>query len=1388
MKRLRKFISLLLVLSMLLGLTVTASADGGGNTAEDPGQAGTPAPVSADDQDNNEEIDEDVEDVDENAGPKEACLTINDIDYHCRYDETEKKYTFGVYNWVEGTDDEDAHLEWATQQLPDGVSYDYTRNTLTLSGATLTSLCLSYSGVDEESGERWYNLPNEDLTIELVDENTIGPKEATNEDESPEVLVLCDGVRVTIKGTGSLTVTRNGQPLTGHDNVSLTMESGTVTLAGNRAPENLAALTVKGGTLTMPGGWLNGTYTQTGGTVHVTGVADGDGTYYQGLSFGSAANISGGTLNVNVNVSLAENEDINEYWSDGISFSAGAAISGDAKINVTVNRGVAMVVNNGSTYTQTGGTVTVVNTDNNDPCGFTVDGAGINEWEDEEGKHSESYSASTANISGGKLIVKGKLNVNGTLNLSDIGEITVTAIDGGYNFPPIYDEYGNDTNWQGAVLVMANTTGTANLNINGGTLTAEALHGNAPALCVGTSGVYTQTGGKVDLTNTYDEGRAMDIENIATVNGGVLNATGDANGIWVNAGYSNVSQMRFVVNGGEVNATGGIRGLVAYGYYTEIATGRRNGATVVLNGGKLTATGGTYGAVITSSHWILDEEELEYNPNLGLSADMVGHIISATVSVFRVTGGEHSFIGETTGLSLSGDTEITGGTLHLSGGTTAIFAGQVKTNGVAWNSFTMGSNMHAVSDNTGAELTLVANEATDYYYSDGIDSYYREGNTVYGSYATDVTISPASGVVPTTYAATLDVQTGVITAGAPVTVVYNVSGNGYVSFTLPEGVELVEGSVSDGVTLRGLTDIPVNGAATISFQVVPRQEGNFTVMATFTQTSGGVKEEEIEFSAGGFDISLPTYTSKYLIRANGVGVPGETVTVTLKNKNKDDNRTVSASTTVTELGTFALTLDLSKAMDVTTTERAEFEITVTEDRENYAYDQTVVYEQSIPQVDWVTVTNTVHGVTQSVAVDEVTTIDFSNGYGKPDRSFYTYWPELRTFRFAVQLVSNDGVKGVCVRVYYQDDTTVDVKLELGTDGVWRENANLDRAPVGYQVIIVYELRTDPNDPVTPAPGGDDDDPTVNPNVVIIRTEIVPIIPIMDPSGTVYSQFTGMPVAGATATLYYGGNGTAPGEPTLFDMTSYGQVNPMTTDALGHYAWNVPDGWWKVVVSYGSSSTESEWMHVLPVQTGVDLYLTDGTYVIPTVPSTTPSTKPTDKKDDKKDDETTAPVFSDVSSSQWFYDDVVYMAENGLMTGVGVGSFAPNSSLTRGMVVTMLARMAGVDTSTGSVWYEAGRTWAMQNGVSDGTGMTDDITREQLAAMLYRYAKLMGEDTSAAADLSAFSDADQISGWAVEAMAWAVQRGILQGADGKLMPGGTATRAQAAAMFHRFLTK
>lgn len=122
-------------------------------------------------------------------------------------------------------------------------------------------------------------------------------------------------------------------------------------------------------------------------------------------------------------------------------------------------------------------------------------------------------------------------------------------------------------------------------------------------------------------------------------------------------------------------------------------------------------------------------------------------------------------------------------------------------------------------------------------------------------------------------------------------------------------------------------------------------------------------------------------------------------------------------------------------------------------------------------------------------------------------------------------------------------------------------------------------------------------------------------------------------------------------------------------------------------------------------------------------------------------------------------------------------------MTRAMVVTVLARYEGVDTTTGETWYDAGRDWAMENGVSDGTDMDASVTREQLAAMLWRYA---GEPAVSGA-VTGFTDAGKISDWAADAMAWAVENGLLNGVnDGRLAPQSTATRAQVAAILTRFV--
>ena len=160
-------------------------------------------------------------------------------------------------------------------------------------------------------------------------------------------------------------------------------------------------------------------------------------------------------------------------------------------------------------------------------------------------------------------------------------------------------------------------------------------------------------------------------------------------------------------------------------------------------------------------------------------------------------------------------------------------------------------------------------------------------------------------------------------------------------------------------------------------------------------------------------------------------------------------------------------------------------------------------------------------------------------------------------------------------------------------------------------------------------------------------------------------------------------------------------------------------------------------------------------------------------------------YGDVQPGDWFFGAVQYVTENGLMNGTGNG-FEPNLATSRAMIWTILARMSGVDTTSGGEWYAIAQQWAVANGVSDGTMPNGTITREQLAAMLYRYAVSKGMVKGpATADLSVFADANSVSNYAVEAMQWAVSTGLIGGMDGKLNPQGSATRAQVATMLMRF---
>ena len=181
-------------------------------------------------------------------------------------------------------------------------------------------------------------------------------------------------------------------------------------------------------------------------------------------------------------------------------------------------------------------------------------------------------------------------------------------------------------------------------------------------------------------------------------------------------------------------------------------------------------------------------------------------------------------------------------------------------------------------------------------------------------------------------------------------------------------------------------------------------------------------------------------------------------------------------------------------------------------------------------------------------------------------------------------------------------------------------------------------------------------------------------------------------------------------------------------------------------------------------------------------------------------ETPADQFVDVDEDAWYYDAVVYALDNGLMSGVSEDEFAPNATLTRAMIAQMLYSLEGkprtgsagyADVAFGA-WYEDAVAWISSEGLMTGYsdtafGPDDPVTREQLALILYNYADWAGYDVRGSVSLGSYIDADSASTWAVEALEWAIDAGLISGrGNGILAPAGTATRAEVAQIFMNFL--
>ena len=407
----------------------------------------------------------------------------------------------------------------------------------------------------------------------------------------------------------------------------------------------------------------------------------------------------------------------------------------------------------------------------------------------------------------------------------------------------------------------------------------------------------------------------------------------------------------------------------------------------------------------------------------------------------------------------------------------------------------------------------------------------------------------------------------------------------------------------------------------------------------------------------------------------------------------------------------------------------------------------------------------------------------------------------------------------------------------------------------------------------------------------------------DPQGTVYDQ-DGNPVEDATMTVYFSKNADGSGavawvnkdEPNDAGDEAYEEIKRpcmwnepgvQETNAVGFYAWNVPDGYYYQVVAEkdGYTTAKSDWLRVFPPRFGVNLIMTnlnaggdddennntgtggggksvsvsygisvsddiangkltvsdkrakkgdtvtittspDDGYALDTVTVkdekgkeikltdlgngkfsfTMPDSKITiDAQFVEKTDEIPVVVnpFADVKESDWFYNDVMYVYSKGIMSGTGEKTFEPNTTTNRAMFVAVAWRLEHMpvpeneasftDVEKGT-WYTDAAAWAYENGIAsgfgDGTfGPNESITREQLAVFLYKYAQYKGYDLTITGNIDSFIDKDSVSPWAKDAVLWAVQNGFIAGKDGnKLDPKGFATRAEFAAIIHRFIEK
>lgn len=1329
--------------------------------------------------------------------------------------------------------------------LPEGVSYDLKANTLTLNGAQLDVLDIFYEVTDETGNVVDYWLPSPALTIVLKGESTISASSnhgmfiangvnATVTGDANSALTLSvpasDGARairveqnctLTIAGETSVTATITGSvasegyveviamgvyhsDLTVQDKATLTatadqvennysidVVSGTMTVAGNATVNANSTLVVgvddaafildgqaqvviddmdegllfNGADVTISGGTLDiqvtknpfsEDYASSGIVCNEGSLTLEDGSvsvsaYNNGISLNSAAmTVSGGDLDIDLTAPVDYNTDYdddgNPYysdyaWTDGIACNGSTLSISGGNVTIDFPNGNGISLNNvwdetetalgTSAMTQSGGTLTV-----------TSNGQAVESIAISVASTMNSNMHNTALFTGGATKLQARLGLSvdrdAAVTLKDKADIQVQTI-------------ANPYNW-GTNLI----SGT--LNVYGGAFAVNSVNSNA--LTLNEESVYNQTGGAVTLTVTEP-----DFENNPAWSHGIEQETAGSS-ITISGGTLDISSDSYI-------------GMECDGSFT-------------LLGGTVTCYGGNRSILLADTcKCLLAGGSLKASTSEASGAAALQLLYNQQRPELTITGGNHSFLApagkglDTVGLwAIAGLVSFEGGTVRATGDTAIEHYAELN-----WhpnpevNQINLADGMHAVSNVTGNELQFVYQQ--DSYVYDDVEYFvhrfhYTEDSTEDGKLCTDVTISSEEGQEPSGYTGSMEITSGQATVGAPVVIKYTVVTHGTISLDLPDELRLIQDSLSvNGEPVSDLEDIEISGSAIIRFSVKPLKTGTYTVTSTVS-TPFETYTTSMPVTASGFQATAPSMTKVPTVDVTGHGTPGDIITLEIRGQ-KGGIATVTG--TVSSIGTFNIPVTLPIA-DMTQEESFTIEVYFTSPYSRSSGQLgatlTVVYRPDCIVLNNFYITNIVHN-NKNERVPVTFGVDYLNN--RVTQSFYTYWPDEPVFSFTVELdiPQNWTVNSVFIRIKLLNNAFIDVPLQMdGSPSLWEGELELEdpsNPPVEFQVFwnahpaeIVQELQ--------------------------INAGSHSFLPIMDPSGTVYSGTLDNPVPGATVTLYFGGNGKTADAANayVFDMTNYGQVNPQVSDALGNYAWNVPEGWWQIVATYEQDgrtyTAKSEWLHVLPIQEGVGLNLN-----LPTVDPDEPDTphKPSGGTSATTPSQPTQ-TFRDVSKSSYYYDAVTWAVENGVTDGTGSNAFSPDKACTRAEIVTFLWRAAGkpaakssvnpfTDVSKSAYYYDA-VLWAVEAGITQGTSATTfspDKTCSRAEAVTFLFRAASGKASSGTVP---FTDVPA-NAYYKDAVLWAVAENVTQGTGSSTFsPDKTCSRAEIVTFLYR----